>query len=208
MSFGVDDIVQIVVPYTYAGGSVINDFGLVCISGSGHVAADTLSDFKTAIVKATTGGLLTVPANVYSVDHLELVDVKPGTAATVPYTFSAVTGIQTGDALPPQCAALLRLTTSLKGRSYRGRIYLPPGDESEQANGTWNSTMTTNLNDVCTQLKAVYGPGGSNAYWRLCVVSRYHNGAKRPTPVATQITDVTYDSRVRTQRRRVSGVGS
>lgn len=49
----------------------------------------------------------------------------------------AVQGIRTGEQLPPQVSAVLTLRTGLIGRSYRGRIYLPPANEGASIAGVW-----------------------------------------------------------------------
>lgn len=204
----IGDIVQIVVPYVGPPGTLINDFGFVCVTSVSDGLNNLANAFNTAMVKNSSGGLLHPVADDYVVSSVVAEDVKPGTAASVEITITPVAGFLAADPLPPQCSAVLSWRTALKGRAYRGRTYLPPSTEDAQSNGNWTSGALTDFNATITHLLEVFGPSGTNGDWRLAVISRVLNGVTRVTPVATQVTSGSVDSRVRTQRRRVLGVGS
>jgi len=203
----VGDITQIIVRYLSDTGIKVNTFGFICVTNVANGLSNLESAFRTAMIKNTSGGLLYAVSSFYSVDSLLVEDVKPGTAASYESSFTAVSGADTGDPLPPQCASVFSLRTGLKGRSYRGRFFLPATSETNQANGAVIGAYTTKLNTISAQLLAVFGPAGTNGDWRLGVISRYLNKVQRTTPVCTQVTSISIDPVLHTQRRRVYGVG-
>lgn len=209
MPASIGDVRELDAIYTTNTGVMENTFGFVCVTNvGGDDLTNLASAFKTAMVKGTSGGLLYVMTPEKSCSKLTVTDVVPGTEASIDYTFPAVVGASAEDPLPPQCAALYTLRTGTKGRSYRGRLYHPGGGEADQSNGQWAGATVTALQTISTQLLAVFGPAGSNGDWRLAIISRSHNKTKRAVPIATQVTSITVSSTIRTQRRRVLGVGS
>lgn len=202
------DLAEVRVRWATPGGIAENTFGFKCKAADSGGIANLASVFETAMIKNTSGGLVYTMPNSYSTNHLLVEDVKPGTVATVTASYTNVAGTSGVDSLPPQCAVLFSLYTGTKGRSYRGRFYRPGIAEDLQASGIINSTLVTACETIGTQLDAVFGPSGSDPHWQLCVISRYLNGIKRATPVGTEVTAIIVDTVVRTQRRRVLGVGA
>lgn len=209
MSAVIGDIYEVSVLYTGTGSTFQNNFGFVCVTNvAGDAQANLASAFRTAMIKNTSGGLLYYRANDLTVTTITVADVKPGTAATYESTAAGVTGSETGEPLPWQIAVCYSLRTALKGRSYHGRIYLPGVCVDAVDTDTLNASSITAHTTIATQLLAVFGPSGSNGDWRLAVISRFLNHVERVTPVATEVTSISIDPIVRTQRRRVSGVGT
>lgn len=209
MSATIGDIYEVNFNLAQPGGVAQNNFGFECVTNvAGDAQANLGAAFQTALVKNTSGGLLYGVSSQFSSTNLHVQDVKPGSLATYIRTYSTVSGSNLTDPLPPQDAVCYSLRTALKGRSYRGRFYLAGVPKENTAGGTLTAGAITVYTTILTQLLAVFGPAGSNGDWRLCVISRYHNGIKRPSPVSTQVTSGSMDSVIRTQRRRVSGVGS
>lgn len=120
----------------------------------------------------------------------------------IPTTGNA--GTQSADPLPANCAALIQVLTAYRGRSYRGRIYIP-GLCDNQATG---STLSETTKDALTN---------SFSYWDfldvsgepygLCVVSRFHNKAPRVVGIHTDATGFSCGNYVVSQRRRLPGRG-
>lgn len=195
----------------YAGptGTYVNTFGFAARQ---PVAGDDLlalaNAFRTALIKNTSGGLLYGANNGVSCSTIRVEDVKPGTVATYESTTAAVVGASATEMLPPQVAVIYTLSTLVKGRSYRGRFYLPGPTEEDAGAGTLTGAAVTKYQTIPTNMLAVFGPSGSNADWQMVVISRYLNHVKRGTPVGTAVTAITIDTVLRTQRRRVSGVGA
>lgn len=98
----------------------------------------------------------------------------------------------------------IRLQTGLAGRSFRGRLYVPPfGSANVQASPSQNFVtaafalmLVTSLQALLTQLAA------AGHTW--VVTSFYNSGAWRAAGVNTDILTIGYaDLRVDTQRRRL-----
>jgi hypothetical protein len=114
------------------------------------------------------------------------------TASTV--ITHAVPGVSGGDPLPVSTSLVVTLRTALRGRSFRGRVYTGPYDESANTAGAplaavvaaiaaqWDRFITVNL----------AGSGVS------LVVASYH------LVLATDCLHATVDGRWDTQRRRLN----
>lgn len=210
MAATIGDIYQVSIIYALPSGGAQVNLGFECVTNvAGDAQANLGAAVQTALVKNTSGGLFYTVCDDASSQRLEVEDVKPGTLATYIRTYAAVAGSEAASEItPPQCAVLMSLRTALKGRSYRGRMYLPGVPESGQNAGTLGASFKTAMDTIPANLLAVFGPAGTNGDWRLGIISRYLNGVKRAVPVITQVTSATIDGTVRTQRRRVVGVGS
>lgn len=205
MSAQVGDIREVLVNYTIPRGRAQNTFGFECVTNvAGADQANLASAFRTAMVKQTSGGLLYGMANDCACDSIWVDDVKPGTLARYVDASATVAGSSIQADLPPQCAVLYSLKTALKGRSYRGRFYLPGPVQTDETDGAWSAGAITAYTTILTQLLAVFGPAGSNGDWRLGVISRFSNKQKRAQPIITQVTSISLDPLVATQRPRRS----
>lgn len=201
------DLAELVVHYDRGGERYENVFGFKALQDTSTLA-QLATAFKTALVKNTSGGLLFNMLNTVTSSSLSVRDVAPGTAAGYDYAYTAVAGGTTStDMLPPQAAAVISWRTALAGRSYRGRTYLPGMVESNQAAGLWTATVITGCEAIVTQMLAVFGPSGTDTNWQFCIISRYLNGAKRGTPVGTNVISGLSTTVVYTQRRRTIGRG-
>lgn len=166
------------------------------------------STFKTNFIKSTSGGILDGHPSSTSIYAQDILDILPGTRATYTNTFTPVAGGDTGtDLLPGQNTLVVTWRTGSKGRSYRGRTFLPFFLEGSQAGGAFLSGYTNAAAGWALALKNMYGSGGTDGDWRLVIISRYHNKVKRVTPVATQVTDYAVRNTVYSQRRRQLGRG-
>jgi hypothetical protein len=203
-----NDLATVKVRYTLSGVSdeVFNDFGFKALD-SGASRAGLAAAFKTALVKATSGGLLYNTVSGYQSADLTVVDVIPGTGATYGYSYAAVTGTSGGDAMPLHDCAVITWTSDIKGRSHRGRSFLTGYGEGDQSKGIWTSTVQTVLAAIGTQMLAVFGPTGSDTHWQFGVISRVEGGSPRPVPIWTAVTGVVVRDIVFTQRRRTVGRG-
>jgi hypothetical protein len=110
-------------------------------------------------------------------------------------------GNVTSPRLPMNAAAVLTLRTSFTGRSARGRIYHAGLCEVQVGGDNLNSPFATALQ---TAYAALPTDVESNVGAQLCVLSRFNNGAMRPTAVPYVVTSVLLrDARIDTQRRRL-----
>jgi hypothetical protein len=102
-------------------------------------------------------------------------------------------------ATPAQLAAVASWRTALAGRSFRGRTYLGPLVQGA-LNG--QSLSSTANNAIGTASLNLITASDASTDFRLVVLSRWHNGVKRPVPIGTRVTSAQTNTRVETQRRR------
>lgn len=100
--------------------------------------------------------------------------------------------------------ACISMKTAKRGRSYRGRIYLPGITVVEVATNTLDITATGPLDDSFSYWNFLDADGDP---WGLVVASRFHNGAPRTVGVTTPVTGFITNKTVASQRRRLPGRG-
>jgi len=174
--------------------------------------------FKATATTATLDGLaadfqanflaqwMATSSNAVTCSRLDVVDVWPGTAATVVHTVSpAQAGAISGELLPPQSAAVFSYRTPLKGRSFRGRSFHGQHCEVQQNDGVWTATPLAAWDTLFDNYLARYGIADPVAHWRACVISRFNAGVKRVAPIGTFITDISVEPFVFSMRRRAQG---
>lgn len=115
----------------------------------------------------------------------------PGTSGTVPEANSI--------------CVVASLRTPLRGRSYRGRCYVP-GIPSES-----RSTPTDVQSAFATNLAAAFGTLGGNTAalgFPVVVASRQHNGVVTNPATTQDVTSYVVDVHMDNQRRRLFGRGT
>ena len=119
-----------------------------------------------------------------------------GSSATSEFPFGGASnanrGIQTGQPIP-QSAAIVKLTTALRGRSFRGRLYLPDVAENIQDAGELLDTMVSTWQSAWDDFLADMSGAGFPL-----VVASYTLAS------AEDVTSVLCESQTGTQRRRQS----
>lgn len=110
-----------------------------------------------------------------------------------------------GEANPNNVAACVSIRTDQRGRSNRGRNFVPgiPGSVV-----TLNTLDVTFQNDLLAAYGELVGAGTFAAGWELVVVSRRNAGVARPTGLAIPVTSIIMTSnKVRSMRSREVGHG-
>jgi hypothetical protein len=116
-----------------------------------------------------------------------------------------VSGSVTGDAMPNNVTYTIQFKTAQRGRSFRGRNYVPGLPNSAVSSNNVTSDFRTSLLAFYTGLIAL--AGDHTATW--VVVSRVSGGVDRAIGVTTIInTPATADQVVDSQRRRLPGRGT
>lgn len=207
MSIG--DLAEVTVHLDFGGADKFaNVFGFKAIHANATLT-NLATAFQTAVIKNTSGGLLNGTRAPYGSASLTARDVSPGTVALVEHTYTRVEGnVVTGTLGSLTNAICLKWTSSVSGRSYRGRSYLTGWPSAEAVAGAWLSTPIAAVNAFKTQMLAVFGPSGSDTNWQFVVISRFFNNAPRIPPIGTAIVAGLPDLTIRQQRRRELGVGS
>lgn len=158
-----------------------------------HVAktASTAGVVATTIDSNVTQAMWAGVSNAWVADTLSITPLDGSSATFV----MAVSGTKwTGNAgvsdSMPAVAPIVTLATVLRGRSHRGRIFLPPGAESNFTNGLFSIALTT-----------------SNAAWVTFLAALI--SATCPLQVASyklasisQVTSAIIETKAATQRRR------
>lgn len=144
------------------------------------------------------------PTNV-SLVGIKVTSLQTNTAPVIEYvTGLPIVGTAGGTALPNNVTVVTRLTTDLRGRSYRGRVY-HIGLTTTQVNGNvLASTFRTSLQAAWASALVL----GTAPAWTLCVASRFTNGAPRTTGVKTEVTGVSVNPTLDSQRRRLPERGA
>lgn len=144
-------------------------------------------------------------ANELSLNMVRVTDIRTQTGGVVEYvTGLPIIGTWTGGVSPGNVAVCVTKRTPLRGRSYRGRMYLPGIPDSQVAGSYLTSAHLIIINaKVATLLTRTVSAG--TAF--LSVISRYNNNAPRGTGVSTIVSGMTANLRVDSQRRRLPGVG-
>jgi len=114
-------------------------------------------------------------------------------------------GSSAGESLPNNVTYCISFITNARGRSFRGRNYVPGLGNGQVDGNNIVSTTRTALLAYYSTLKAAV----SELSWEMVVVSRFEDGVARTTGVTTPITTfTTFDTVVDSQRRRLPGRGS
>lgn len=174
-----------------------------------------LNDFVNAWV-ATIGPLLIAcTSSAVNWDKLTVSDVAEDGDESVEFGFTQpYPGAVTGDALPPQNTMLLSFSTGTKGRRRHGRCYIPGVSETSTVNGVISGAQLTALQALGDGLTNTFKAGGTEPQYQLVVYSPEKLTPPPPKPfkpregtIITNISSVTADTIVRTQRHRALGVG-
>lgn len=131
-------------------------------------------------------------------DPREQRSAGPGGAGSITYS---------GDLVPMAICAVAQARTHSVGRSFRGRLFLPPiwaeqymsGDETT---GAWNSIATNFLNAIPLAPDIVFGP--STVSVKNVVYSRTRRG-RDENPYATDVTSYVLSGRLHWLRSRELG---
>lgn len=115
-----------------------------------------------------------------------------------------VAGGAAGAAAPNNVALCMSLRTANRGRSARGRNFIPGIPKDLITENTVGSGSVTAYESAYTDLIAIGGDDG----WQQVVVSRFTGGAPRTTGLTTPVTAAfVVDPTVDSQRRRLPGRG-
>ena len=144
-------------------------------------------------------------ANDVSLESINVLDLEDAAGPSINISGGLpITGTNNDLPAPNNVAGVVSFLTDQRGRSYRGRNYVPGIPEP-----SWQDSisMTTgaaaalaaayaDLEDVATATGAEH-----------VVVSKYHDKAPRVAGIATPVTAYRVDTKFDSQRRRLSGRG-
>lgn len=199
----VPDTLQAELRFTWAGQQVENT---LYFTGSAGVTPSLATDLGDALIGWWTGQFAPIMSNTLTLVEVFLTDLTTNTSFTVSDTSGLpVTGASTTDSEPNNVSLCVSFRTVQRGRSGRGRNYVP-GLTEAQVNG--NVVGATTISDITGAYSILLGAGSFVAGLQWVVVSRFHNGVERTTGLAIPITTVlVVDNIVDSQRRRLPGRG-
>jgi hypothetical protein len=108
---------------------------------------------------------------------------------------------------PGNVTTAFTLRTALGGRSGRGRIFHIGLTSGYYTGDVLNASELTQLLTAYNALKVLSG-GGTSGEYHLAVVSRFGAGVQRPQGLTNDVTAVTNDGFLDSQRRRLRGRGA
>lgn len=110
-----------------------------------------------------------------------------------------------GGCAPGNVTFAVKFTTGHVGRSYRGRNYVPGLPKGLVGANAISSTLA---GYYVAAYQEIRDNVEANTDKVMVVVSRYHNGAERPTAIYTPVSGVAYsDLATDSMRRRLNGRG-
>jgi hypothetical protein len=169
------------------------------------VLCDLLSDWWYATLRLQQRNNI-IMREVYA----RSLEDESGPTATSYKRAGQLGGVATGSPMPGNVALAVTFRTAMRGRSYRGRNYVPGLHTGALVSTDYNSVTTTYANNVVAAYNALL-PGGSYdpTPYVWVVVSRFHDHQPRLAGVATPITSVGIGNVfVDSMRRRLTGRGT
>lgn len=171
----------------------------------GAIVGTALQDLADAVAGWVTTNLLPNLHAGLTINQIKATDL---TTQFSPVVFSTVglpaSGSVGGAALTNQNAFVESFATLSRGRSNRGRVYvpgIPPG--SLASTTTYSALFVAAMNTVFLALPTALSGVG----WTHVILSRQENGIRRTIGQATVVTAYLGRVGVGTQRRRVIGHG-
>jgi len=184
------------------GQMTLNDLTFV---NSGAVTIANLSALVVAIGTWVSGSLAPQLSEDWSSLRVIGTDLSDPVGPRIENSV-VVTGGVASESAPNNVAACVSFRTAQRGRSGRGRNYVPG---IPNVNITLNTIDSTYITNLLTIYAALIGAGTFSAGWQWCVVSRFLNGAQRTPPITIPIVDVTMvGTSVRSMRSREVGHGA
>jgi hypothetical protein len=150
------------------------------------------------------GHIKTIEIEDVSLNSILATDLSTETGASIEYTTGMpIPGTGSGTALPNNVALAIHWSSGLRGRSYNGRTYHFGLVASMVVGSTMYGPSLTAIEAAYQALLTAVNATADN----LCVLSRYHNKAKRTEGIGTEILSLSIDATVDSQRRRLPGRG-
>jgi hypothetical protein len=200
----VPDTVELVIVFQQSGREqriVINVTNAVAWS------IITMETFATSIVEYlahATFGFMTANS---SIEKITLTDLTTASSPSFDWTTGLtgnlpVSGTHVGDNAPLQAALVTTWRTALRGRSFRGRTYMPNlADDDIENDG--ETVPTARVTQQQTWLSGLNAAIATTTGVNQVIVSRRAGGVPRVTGVATPIVSWDTNNHIDTQRRRI-----
>lgn len=145
-------------------------------------------------------------SNQITLNEVYITDLASNTSPTHSYVpASGNVGSAAAASVPNNVALCISLRTGARGRSARGRNYVPAIPATNITANVWGAAVITAIEGAYQALAS----GSFPTQGQLSVVSRYENNAPRATAVVRPvISAVCVDNYADSQRRRLPGRGT
>lgn len=174
------------------------------ISGGG-ITPVNLNTLVGAMSIWFTGTLAPLLSDDWSAQRVIGTDLTTATGPRVESGAAAPGGVS-GEANPNNVAACVSFSTAQRGRSARGRNYVPGIPGSLVTLNTLDAGLITDLTNAYLDL---VGPGTFVAGWEWVIVSRFTGGVARAAGLAIPVTGVSFTrGTVASMRSRAPGHGA
>jgi hypothetical protein len=198
----VNNVVQCQLFGRVDGQVTIND---LYFFAAGAITFTSLASLVNAVASWFGSNLAPLLSDDWSTERVIGTDLSTATGLRNEQAAVTIGGV-TGEANPNNVAAVVSLRSANRGRSGRGRNYVPaiPGSAV-----TLNTLDPAFIGDLIDAYLLLMGAGSFLAGWELVVVSRVSAGIVRPTGLAQPVTNILMvGNTVRSMRSREVGHGS
>jgi hypothetical protein len=171
----------------------------------GPITAALLDTLAQDVYEIWQQGVVQNVSQEYVISGAKAIDLGEQFGAFGQYTTTQAAGAATSPAAGNGTTFCIKLTTPLRGRSYRGRKYIGGIATQDVDNGLVSTTRANALLSGVGALNSLTNVPG----WQLCIVSYSNNNTPRTVAASTPVTGVSYSTLATTsQRRRNVGQGS
>jgi hypothetical protein len=199
----VPGVFKVQLVYSYQGQRIENVLNV--LSGGSLLVAD--ADRIETVFQSwwnVTGKLQSSTACSLVLVVLDAINVESGLHKE--YTAGLpIAGSKSSQGMPGNVTTSVKLSTGLRGRSFRGRMYWPGLTALAITGGTLNGSDQTAIQAAVNTLRT--NLVGDAAGDKLVVVSYRHAGVWRASGVATEVTAASVHANLDSQRRRLPGRG-
>jgi hypothetical protein len=200
---------QVRIYYSQTAVRFINAVGAIGSPASNVNQA--LADALDAAIKSafTSSGFAATVATALTLTQIGIRSLNAANLAEFLGTGAAVPGTGTGDPLSRSTSGVVTLRTALAGKSYRGRLYMPP--QTEANNDTFGNQATaagTAMNAYVTGIRNALAASGLTCAILSPALPERLNSAGQTLPAKPGFATAVVSNQVRnsnwgTQRRRV-----
>lgn len=193
---------ETVIQMSLAGATCMLTYGIRKGSAIDVADLDAVNDIFAEWITAELAPLLVDDLLFQSIKSTNLLtDSSP---VSVLSTGFPATGSIVGTPVPNNVALVMSMATANRGRSYRGRNYIPAlPNTGLQTASTWQNAQLVAFNAAYAELAIMLGADG----YEHVILSRIQNGVQLAVGVSTRVDAYIARAAVGTQRRRVIGVG-
>jgi hypothetical protein len=172
---------------------------------SGTITPTSVSTLLTGLFNWVNTTLSPLLSRDLSFTRIRAVDLSSATGLAQEQAIGAVGGVDV-EAAPNNVAACVSLRTAQRGRSGRGRNFVPGIPNSVITLNTLDPTFIT---DLVSAYSTLIGAGAFVAGWELVVLSRVTGGVPRAVGIGIPVTDaIMVGNSVRSMRSREIGHGA